>query len=96
MDSVRAIYEGGVFKPLLPVSLPEGTEVCIPLPTAAKTECDEEVIAKQQAAWRDFFARMDADPELKREGDGFSGADHDKVLYGATARRHEAINESIL
>lgn len=85
MESYEGIIEGGVAKFIGPISLPERTKVLIqpaePVPAANPVDSDE-VIAKQQAAWRDLFARMNADPALKRDGDGFSGADHDKVLYG--------------
>lgn len=85
MESYEGTIEGGVVKFNVPISLPERTKVLVtPAEAAPATPRgdSDEVIAKQQAAWRDLFARMKADPELKREGDGFSGADHDKVLYG--------------
>lgn len=46
------------------------------------TEGDVERARRRREAWEKLFAEMEADPELKRESDGFSGADHDKVLYG--------------
>lgn len=85
MESCHGIVEGGVVKMTGPVILPEKTRVrIVPEEPAPATDDinSEEVILKQQAAWRELFARMKADPQLRREGDGFSGADHDKVLYG--------------
>jgi predicted DNA-binding antitoxin AbrB/MazE fold protein len=82
MDSVPAIYEGGVFKPLQPVSLPERTEVCIPLPTTQATEDERTVVARQQAALRELFAEIDQLPQ-DRNDDGWSVANNvDDVLYG--------------
>lgn len=85
MQSYEGIVEGGVVKMTGPVILAEKTRVrIVPEEPAPQTDDidSEEVILRQQAAWRELFARMDADPDLKREGDDFSGADHDKVLYG--------------
>jgi hypothetical protein len=45
-------------------------------------EGDVEHAKRRREAWEKLFAEMETDPQLKREGDGFSGADHDKVLYG--------------
>jgi predicted DNA-binding antitoxin AbrB/MazE fold protein len=82
MDSVPAIYEGGVFKPLQPVSLPERTEVRIPLPTTQATEDERTVVARQQAALRELFAEIDQLPQ-DRNDDGWSVANNvDDVLYG--------------
>jgi len=84
MDSIPAIYEDGVFKPTGPVSLPERTEVRISLPASetALPVDDAEAAAKRKAALRELFDKIEADPDLQRPGDGFSGADHDEVLYG--------------
>ncbi|MEQ8848154.1 antitoxin family protein [Botrimarina sp.] len=85
MDRVPAIYEDGVFKPLAPVSLPERTEVEIPLPArdaGALPESDEDRIARQEAALRAMFDEIDALPQ-RRNHDGWSVANNaDDVLYG--------------
>jgi predicted DNA-binding antitoxin AbrB/MazE fold protein len=39
--AIRAIYEGGVFKPKEPVQLEERTEVEVLLPTATRPEEDD-------------------------------------------------------
>lgn len=82
MDSIPAIYEDGVFKPVGEVSLPEQTEVRVTV-AAERIERDADVIAKQQAAWRELFAQIKADPECREKPDGWSAANNvDDVLYG--------------
>lgn len=81
MDSVPAIYEGGVFKPLQPVSLPERTEVCIPLPAQAAAPGD--LAAKRREALQRLFAEIDRDPGSRGPDDGWSVANNaDAILYG--------------
>ncbi len=72
---ISAIFDAGVFRPLEPVELAEGTRVQIEVPmgsggTAAELRGDE--LSGQQASIRDFLAKMES---LPAEGpdDGFSG-----------------------
>ena len=85
MESYEGIIEGGVAKFIGPISLPERTKVLIqpaePVPVVNPIDSDE-VIARQQAAWRDLFARMEADPDCKGPDDGWDAANHDEILYG--------------
>ncbi len=37
MNTIPAVYEHGVFRPTVPVNLPEGTKVNIPAPENART-----------------------------------------------------------
>jgi predicted DNA-binding antitoxin AbrB/MazE fold protein len=77
-QEVRAIYENGQFRPLDPVSLPEqGLVSLIITPTIPTAPSDVEC---RQA----LHAALDEAARLPIEGsdDGFSGADHDLVLYG--------------
>jgi predicted DNA-binding antitoxin AbrB/MazE fold protein len=83
-ESIPAVFVEGVFRPLGPVDLAEGTEVAIPLPRAGSKvsgELTPEQLAKQRAAIEALIAEIEA---LPPEGpdDGFSGRDHDKILYG--------------
>jgi predicted DNA-binding antitoxin AbrB/MazE fold protein len=69
---VEATYENGVFRPLQPVDLPDGSRV--------------EVIYRIEAPPPDpqrIERALEAIAAMPREGpdDGFSGADHDEVLY---------------
>ena len=80
--TIPAVFDAGVFRPLKPVDLAQGTQVEVQVPVAAPgTQLSPEELADQQAAIAQFFAKMDA---LPTEGpdDGFSGRDHDKILYG--------------
>ena len=81
--TIPAIYDAGVFRPLEPVDLAEGTQVQVQVPTAEPlVELSPEELAHQQAAIAEFLAEMEAIPD-EGPDDGFSGRDHDKVLYGA-------------
>jgi predicted DNA-binding antitoxin AbrB/MazE fold protein len=94
MDSIPVTYEGGVFKPQQPVSLPEATAVDVtvhpsaesPLVSSSKAALppaeDPGKVAQRRAAWAELFARIEADPACQSDGDGWSAADHDAVLYG--------------
>jgi predicted DNA-binding antitoxin AbrB/MazE fold protein len=72
-DRVEAIYEGGVFRPTEPVALQEGSRVRLQFEQAPP-----QPDAKPLGDLLDMIA------SLPPEGpnDGFSGADHDKILYG--------------
>lgn len=81
--TIPAIYDAGVFRPLEPVELAEGTQVRVEVPAESPSaEMSPEELAAHQAAIADFLARMEALPE-EGPDDGFSGRDHDKILYGA-------------
>ena len=76
--TIQAIYEGGVFKPCEPVALAEGTKVeltihrpFVPADPASLLRALEEIAALP----------------LESPDDGFSGADHDKILYGGDDAR---------
>jgi predicted DNA-binding antitoxin AbrB/MazE fold protein len=83
--TIPAIFDAGVFRPLQPVELAEGTQVEVRLPTAALGEATDELspeeLTRQQAAVAEFIAEIEALP-IEGPDDGFSGRDHDKVLYG--------------
>jgi predicted DNA-binding antitoxin AbrB/MazE fold protein len=81
-QTIPAIFDSGVFRPLQPVDLADGTQVQIQLPQP-KPEFSAEDLARQQAGVATFLEEM---ASLPPEGpdDGFSGRDHDKILYGAT------------
>jgi predicted DNA-binding antitoxin AbrB/MazE fold protein len=74
-QTIPAIYDAGVFKPLVPVQLAEGTRVEIdvrmPAPTAAYSA----------ERLRQFVADMEALPDVS-PNDGFSNRDHDLLIYG--------------
>jgi predicted DNA-binding antitoxin AbrB/MazE fold protein len=94
---IQAIYEHGVFRPLEPVDLAERKQVSLVVTetgtTADKPQIanDDAAIERQREALAPLRTKMDAltaaleeAENLPIEGpdDGFSGADHDLVLYG--------------
>jgi predicted DNA-binding antitoxin AbrB/MazE fold protein len=82
-QSIPAIFDAGVFRPLEPVQLPDGTRVEVQLPTPAPlSELSPEELARQQAAIEAMLAEVESLP-FENPDDGFSGRDHDKILYGA-------------
>lgn len=83
--TIPAVFDAGVFRPLAPVDLADGTQVQVQVPTPSANpshELSPEELTRQQAAIKEFLAEMES---LPNEGpdDGFSGRDHDKILYGA-------------
>ena len=82
-QTIPAVFDAGVFRPLQPVELAEGTQVEVQVPAPAPlAELPPEELARQQIAINKFLAKMES---LPAEGpdDGFSGRDHDQTLYGA-------------
>jgi predicted DNA-binding antitoxin AbrB/MazE fold protein len=83
--AIPAIYDAGVFRPLEPVDLADGTQVEVQLPStstvSSKVEASPEVLARQRAAIEEMIAESESLP-LEGSDDGFSGRDHDKILYG--------------
>ncbi len=83
--SIAAIFDAGVFRPLEPVDLAEGTQVQVQVPRLAddsSVELSPEGLARQQSAIKEMLAEIESLP-IEEPDDGFSGRDHDKILYGA-------------
>lgn len=80
---IRAIYENGVLRPLDPLSLPERDVVTVVVTHRKSDECAsaEEELAIQRKALQEAFEEAARLP-IESPDDGFSGADHDLVLYG--------------
>ena len=87
MDSIPAIYEDGVFKPLGPVSLPERAEVEVTVPATGCTEPtppeegDQATGTERQSALRNMFERVDALAQHENN-DEWAARNHDDILYG--------------
>jgi predicted DNA-binding antitoxin AbrB/MazE fold protein len=79
---IPAIFDAGVFRPLEPVDLAEGTRVQVQV-TAAETfgELPPNELARQQVAIAEMLAEIENLP-IEEPDDGFSGRDHDRLLYG--------------
>jgi predicted DNA-binding antitoxin AbrB/MazE fold protein len=78
--TIQAVYEGGVFKPREPVALQEGAAVELTV------HADPAFVPADPAKVLHFLEEIAALP-LEGPNDGFSGADHDKILYGGTDAR---------
>ena len=78
--TIRAVYQGGVFRPSEPVAIEEGSQVEL----TVRAEGTAARLSRQP--WNEFLAEI---ASLPAEGpdDGFSGADHDKILSGGTDAR---------
>jgi predicted DNA-binding antitoxin AbrB/MazE fold protein len=78
-----AIYEGGIFRPLTALKLPEHTPVTVTVqgqPAAVpSTPVD---LQSQQQALDAMFAAVDQLPQASPT-DGLSNRDHDQILYGS-------------
>lgn len=86
-QTIAAVFDSGVFRPLEPVDLAEGKQVQVQVQVtqtadAGQDELSAEELTQQQAAIAEFLARMEALPD-EGPDDAFSGRDHDKILYGA-------------
>ena len=86
---IRAIFDKGVFRPVEPLDLPDGT--------CANLRVDEEVREstndgqadpaeleqqQQQRALQAMLQNVDRLPQTAKH-DGISGRDHDYILYGS-------------
>lgn len=75
---VDAIYQRGTFRPASPVLLDEGAKVVLTIETEAPLRPPQRLVAA--------LAETAAMPAQSPD-DGFSGADHDEVLYGPEGAR---------
>jgi predicted DNA-binding antitoxin AbrB/MazE fold protein len=80
--TIAAVFDSGVFRPLQPVELAEGTQVVVQVAaTTLPAELTPEELARQQAAIEEMLTEIESLP-VNEPDDGFSGRDHDKILYG--------------
>jgi predicted DNA-binding antitoxin AbrB/MazE fold protein len=83
--TIPAVFDAGVFRPLAPVDLADGTQVQVQVPNSvptANSELSPEALARQRAAIQEMLAELESLP-INEPDDGFSGRDHNKILYGA-------------
>jgi predicted DNA-binding antitoxin AbrB/MazE fold protein len=76
MYEIDAIYNNGAFVPVKPLTIPEGLRVHLRVDEQTTTD------APVSRSELDEFLRLAAELPLESPNDGFSGADHDRVLYG--------------
>ncbi len=80
---VEAIYEHGVLRPRQPLPLEDGTQVDVLVLSEDTPQAVEKPRAPQDKRTpAQIMAEIAALP-IEGLTDEFSGADHDKVLYGA-------------
>ena len=84
---IRAIFDKGVFRPLEPLDLPDGT--CVHLRVdeemreiAKDGQVDPAELKQQQLALQAMLREVDRLPQTAKR-DGLSGRDHDYILYGS-------------
>jgi len=85
MIHTDAIYEGGLLRPLVPLSLKEQEVVSLTISSvvvAGETATGTAEAEGQRPAELDEFRRVVAALPIESPDDGFSGADHDQLLYG--------------
>jgi predicted DNA-binding antitoxin AbrB/MazE fold protein len=78
-QQIDAIYDNGVLKPLVPLSLPDQTRVKLTVETSSSEPDDK--LAAQKAALRELWEKIDKLPQT-RNNDGWSVRQHDELLYG--------------
>jgi predicted DNA-binding antitoxin AbrB/MazE fold protein len=78
--TVPAIYDAGVFRPLEPVELADGTHVELRFVTSVDSAASE-MNSEIQTAWRDYLDRMETLPDPGAP-DGLTNRDHDRIIYG--------------
>ena len=76
--TIPAIYDAGVFRPLEPVELADGTRVEVQVVAASATD---EVDDATRKSWCEYLDRMEALPDAPSP-DGLTNRDHDRIIYG--------------
>jgi len=77
-----AVYENGVLRPLEPVNLLQHQRVRVSVTTELPNVAD---VARSQRQFMDELdAALESVPDCSQD-DGFTAADHDKLLYGRPA-----------
>lgn len=77
---IPAVFESGVFQPLEPMDLAQGTRLVVQVQAPA-TSADEVVDESTRLAWSEYLDRMESLPDNSPQ-DELSGRDHDRILYG--------------
>ena len=78
--TIPAIFDSGVFRPLEPVDLADGTQVVLQLEDSISTTADE-VDEETRQSWLDYLDRMESLPDQSPQ-DGLTNRDHDRIIYG--------------
>jgi predicted DNA-binding antitoxin AbrB/MazE fold protein len=78
--SIAAIFDAGVFRPLEPVEMANGTQVVVQVQGNGPLVSDD-VDEETRKAWSDYLDRMESRPDSTPQ-DGLTNRDHDRILYG--------------
>jgi predicted DNA-binding antitoxin AbrB/MazE fold protein len=78
--TISAIVDAGVFRPLEPIHLANGTQVELHLHIPTTSEPDA-VASETNRSWRDYIDRMESLPD-NSPADGLTSRDHDRIIYG--------------
>jgi predicted DNA-binding antitoxin AbrB/MazE fold protein len=78
--TISAIFDAGVFRPLEPINLADGTKVELHLQIPVTFEPDA-VESETNRSWRDYIDRMESLPD-NLPADGLTNRDHDRIIYG--------------
>jgi len=79
-QQIDAIYDNGVLKPLVPLSLPDKALVKLTVEAQSIVEPTDK-LAAQKEALRKLWQELDKLPQT-RNNDGWSVRQHDELLYG--------------
>jgi hypothetical protein len=80
---IQGHYQNGLIVPNDGTALPDGTEVTIKVTVPSHpATTNSEMTEQQRQHYLAALARIDAVPN-ESPGDAFSGADHDRILYGS-------------
>jgi predicted DNA-binding antitoxin AbrB/MazE fold protein len=74
---IDAIFDKGVFRPLEPLAIPDGLRVHLHV----EGEYGGSESRLSRRAGLDEILRIAAELPVEGPDDGFSGADHDRLLY---------------
>ncbi len=75
---IPAIFSDGVFRPLVPVTMAEGTHVQMDI---SEAENGQPLGNDIQNSWQEFLKQVESLPDAPPT-DGLTNRDHDKILYG--------------
>jgi predicted DNA-binding antitoxin AbrB/MazE fold protein len=78
--NIDAIFDNGVFRPLEPLAIPNGSRVQLHV-ESPHADGDAEARIRRKAELEEFL-RVARELPVESPADGFSGADHDRLLYG--------------
>jgi predicted DNA-binding antitoxin AbrB/MazE fold protein len=79
-QQIDAIYDNGVFRPLVPISIPDKAHVRLTVDAPAESKPADK-LAAQKAALRALWQEIDKLPH-HQNNDGWSVRQHDELLYG--------------